>query len=165
MSNIAKIKKYCISNGKGLRTAVFFSGCDFHCPGCFNKELQNPSYGSKYTSEIENEILNSINEHISGLSILGGEPLSQYNIDTVIQLCKNFKKLYPNKTIWLWTGFKVEDVPNNEIFKYVDVIVDGQFIKSEYEYGLQWRGSKNQRILTKEKIYDIINNGGKKCQK
>lgn len=157
MSNIARIKKYCISNGIGLRTAVFFSGCDFHCPGCFNKELQDPNYGNEYTFEIENEILESIDEHISGLSILGGEPLSKYNIKAVIQLCKHFKEKYPDKTIWLWTGFKVEEISHKEIFKYIDVIIDGQFLKSEYEYGLQWRGSRNQRILTKEKIYDIIN--------
>jgi anaerobic ribonucleoside-triphosphate reductase activating protein len=149
MANIAKIKKYCISNGEGLRTAIFFSGCDFHCKGCFNYKLQNPNYGEEYTETKEQEIFNSINEHISGISILGGEPLSQYNLNTVTKLCVNFKKNFPDKTIWLWTGFVLEDIKNLPILEYVDILIDGQFKQDEYEYGLSWRGSRNQRILKK----------------
>ena len=149
MSNIAKIKRYCISNGEGLRTAIFFSGCDFHCPGCFNYELQNPNYGKKYSSEIEKEIFNTINEHIAGISIVGGEPLSKYNLETVTQLCCNFKKEFPNKTIWLWTGYTIEEIKTLPILNYIDVLIDGQFKQDEYEYGLLWRGSRNQRILKK----------------
>lgn len=149
MANIAKIKKYCISNGEGLRTAIFFSGCDFHCKGCFNYKLQNPNYGEEYTETKEQEIFNSINEHISGISILGGEPLSQYNLNTVTKLCVNFKENFPNKTIWLWTGFVLEDIKNLPILEYVDILIDGQFKQDEYEYGLSWRGSRNQRILKK----------------
>lgn len=149
MSNIAKIKQYCISNGEGLRTAIFFSGCDFHCPGCFNYELQNPNYGKKYSSEIEKEIFNTINEHIAGISILGGEPLSKYNLETVTQLCFNFKEKFPNKTIWLWTGYTIEEIKTLPILNYIDVLIDGQFKQDEYEYGLLWRGSRNQRILKK----------------
>ena len=142
MANIAKIKKYCISNGEGLRTAIFFSGCDFHCKGCFNYKLQNPNYGEEYTETKEQEIFNSINEHISGISILGGEPLSQYNLNTVTKLCVNFKENFPNKTIWLWTGYTLEDIKELSILKYIDVLIDGQFKQDEYEYGLPWRGSR-----------------------
>ena len=149
MSNIAKIKQYCISNGEGLRTAIFFSGCDFHCPGCFNYELQDPNYGKKYSSEIEKEIFNTINEHIAGISILGGEPLSKYNLETVTQLCSNLKEKFPNKTIWLWTGYTIEEIKTLPILNYIDVLIDGQFKQDEYEYGLLWRGSRNQRILKK----------------
>ena len=149
MSNIAKIKRYGISNGEGLRTAIFFSGCDFHCPGCFNYELQDPNYGKKYSSEIEKEIFNTINEHIAGISILGGEPLSKYNLETVTQLCSNFKEKFPNKTIWLWTGYTIEEIKTLPILNYIDVLIDGQFKQDEYEYGLLWRGSRNQRILKK----------------
>ena len=149
MSNIAKIKRYCISNGEGLRTAIFFSGCDFHCPGCFNYEVQDPNYGKKYSSEIEKEIFNTINEHIAGISILGGEPLSKYNLETVTQLCCNFKKEFPNKTIWLWTGYTLEEIKTLPILNFIDVLIDGQFKQDEYEYGLLWRGSRNQRILKK----------------
>ena len=149
MSNIAKITRYCISNGEGLRTAIFFSGCDFHCPGCFNYELQNPNYGKKYSSEIEKEIFNTINEHIAGISILGGEPLSKYNLETVTQLCCNFKKEFPNKTIWLWTGYTLEEIKTLPVLNFIDILIDGQFKQDEYEYGLLWRGSRNQRILKK----------------
>ena len=149
MSNIAKIKRYCISNGEGLRTAIFFSGCDFDCPGCFNYELQNPNYGKKYSSEIEKEIFNTINEHIAGISILGGEPLSKYNLETVTQLCCNFKKEFPNKTIWLWTGYTLEEIKTLPVLNFIDILIDGQFKQDEYEYGLLWRGSRNQRILKK----------------
>ena len=149
MSNIAKIKRYCISNGEGLRTAIFFSGCDFHCPGCFNYELQNPNYGKKYSSEIEKEIFNTINEHIAGISILGGEPLSKYNLETVTQLCSNFKEKFPNKTIWLWTGYTLEEIKTLPVLNFIDILIDGQFKQDEYEYGLLWRGSRNQRILKK----------------
>ena len=149
MSNIAKIKQYCISNGEGLRTAIFFSGCDFHCPGCFNYELQDPNYGKKYSSEIEKEIFNTINEHIAGISILGGEPLSKYNLETVTQLCSNFKEKFPNKTIWLWTGYTIEEIKTLPILNYIDVLIDGPFIQEEYEFGLKWRGSRNQKILKK----------------
>lgn len=149
MANIAKIKQYSISNGEGLRTAVFFSGCTHHCEGCFNKELWDFNYG---TSIDYNEILSTINEHISGLSLLGGDPLCGDNFLSSLELCKRFKQLYPNKTIWLWTGFTIEFIKNcklKEILDYVDVVIDGKFIESEYEYGLKWRGSKNQRILYK----------------
>ena len=149
MANIAKIKKYCISNGEGLRTAIFFSGCDFHCKGCFNYKLQNPNYAEEYTTVKEKEIFISINDHISGISILGGEPLSQYNLSTVTKLCADFKKNFPDKTIWLWTGFVLEDIKNLPILEYVDILIDGQFKQDEYEYGLSWRGSRNQRILKK----------------
>ena len=149
MSNIAKIKRYCISNGEGLRTAIFFSGCDFHCPGCFNYELQDPNYAKKYSSEIEKEIFNTINEHIAGISILGGEPLSKYNLETVTQLCCNFKKEFPNKTIWLWTGYTLEEIKTLPVLNFIDILIDGQFKQDEYEYGLLWRGSRNQRILKK----------------
>lgn len=146
MANIAKIKKYCISNGEGLRTAVFFSGCTHYCKGCFNKELWDFNYGSPMNID---EILSTIDEHISGLSLLGGDPLCGDNIVGAIELCKTFKEKFPNKTIWLWTGYKIEDILFSDILKYIDVLIDGPFIEEEYEYGLEWRGSRNQRILKK----------------
>ena len=148
MAKIAKIKRYCISNGEGLRTAVFFSGCPFHCKGCFNKELWDYNYGIEFTQKIKEEIFSSIDDHISGISILGGEPLCKENYDTVLNLCKDFKAAFPNKTIWLWTGYILDAVPA-EILNYIDVLIDGQFIQEKYDYNLKWRGSSNQRILRK----------------
>ena len=148
MAKIAKIKRYCISNGEGLRTAVFFSGCPFHCKGCFNKELWDYNYGIEFTQKIKEEIFSSIDDHISGISILGGEPLCKENYDIVLNLCKDFKAAFPNKTIWLWTGYTLDAV-SAEILNYIDVLIDGQFIQEKYDYNLKWRGSSNQRILRK----------------
>lgn len=148
MAKIAKIKRYCISNGEGLRTAVFFSGCPFHCKGCFNKELWDYNYGIEFTQKIKEEIFSSIDDHISGISILGGEPLCKENYDTVLNLCKDFKAAFPYKTIWLWTGYTLDAV-SAEILNYIDILIDGQFIQEKYDYNLKWRGSSNQRILRK----------------
>lgn len=147
MSNVAKIKKYCIANGDGLRTAVFFSGCDHHCKGCFNRELWNYDYGKPFDME---EILSTIDEHTSGISLLGGDPLCGDNAITSILLCKEFKKRFPDKTIWLWTGYLYEYIqtsPFKEILDYIDVLIDGPFEEDKYEFGLKWRGSTNQRII------------------
>lgn len=151
MSNYATIKKYNIANGPGVRVAVFFSGCRHYCKGCFNQELWDCNYGSTYTEETQKEILDSINEHIAGLSILGGEPLLEENQDAVLNLCKEFKTRYPHKTIWLWTGFTLEDLDQKQlnILHYVDVLIDGKFEQDKYDYDLEWRGSSNQRILKK----------------
>lgn len=148
MSNIAKIKKYCIANGEGLRTAVFFSGCDHHCDGCFNSELWDYNYGKPIDIE---EILSTIDEHTAGLSLLGGDPLCGDNAQATYMLCKEFKNRFPNKTIWLWTGYTLDYVKDYffNILEYIDVLIDGPFIKEEYEFGLKWRGSRNQRILKK----------------
>lgn len=156
MANIAKIKKMCISNGEGLRTAVFFSGCPHHCENCFNQELWDSNYGIPYSEKIEKVIFNTINEHIDGLSILGGEPLSDYNYQTVLQLCKHFKINFPNNTIWLWTGYTIEELKKYdkiEILSYIDTLIDGKFIQDLYDYNLKWRGSSNQRILKKGKDF------------
>ena len=148
MSNIAKIKKYCIANGEGLRTAVFFSGCDHHCDGCFNSELWDYNYGKPIDIE---EILSTIDEHTAGLSLLGGDPLCGDNAQATYMLCKEFKNRFPNKTIWLWTGYTLDYVKDYffNILEYIDVLIDGPFIKEEYEFDLKWRGSRNQRILKK----------------
>jgi anaerobic ribonucleoside-triphosphate reductase activating protein len=149
MSKVAKIKKYCISNGEGLRTAVFFSGCKFHCKKCHNSTIWDFNIGKEYDDEIYQEIKESINEHISGLSILGGEPLVEENIQAVTELCKHFKKDFPNKTIWLWTGYNFNDIKNLEVCQYLDVIIDGLFIEEQKDIHLKWRGSRNQRVLKK----------------
>jgi anaerobic ribonucleoside-triphosphate reductase activating protein len=155
MSKVAKIKKYCISNGEGLRTAVFFSGCKFHCKNCHNSTIWDFNIGKEYNDEIYQEIKESVNEHIAGLSILGGEPLVEENVQAVTELCKRFKIDFPDKTIWLWTGYNFDDIKNLEVCQYLDVIVDGLFIEEEKDINLKWRGSRNQNVykLTKDKNY------------
>jgi len=147
MSHYAKIKKFNVSNGVGIRTAIFFSGCDFACPNCFNKELWDCNYGYIYDENTKTEIWQSMTTHIAGLSILGGEPLSSYNIDTVTALCKQFKNDFTDKTIWLWTGNLFEDVCDLEVMNYIDVVIDGRFKEYLKQPNLQFRGSSNQRII------------------
>lgn len=157
MAYYNKIKKYCISNGDGIRTAIFFSGCPFKCKGCFNSELWNPKNGQEYTNATYEEIKDSINEHIAGISILGGEPLVDYNYEVVLNLCRQFKEDFPSKDIWLWTGFLFEEIKDKEILKYIDVLIDGQFDIDKKDATLQWRGSSNQRIIRIPKIQTTSN--------
>ena len=164
MSNYMKIKTFDISNGEGIRTSIFFSGCHFHCKGCFNKEAWDFDAGRPFTREVyENEIKPTINEHVSGISILGGEPLHPNNMQEVCELIEWFKHDFPDKTIWLWTGYtlneiksrcSVYDIPSDMdaicvrmVLLQIDVLVDGQFIEEQKDLTLKWRGSKNQRII------------------
>lgn len=152
MSKYARIKKLDIANGDGIRTSIYFTGCPIHCEGCFNQELWDPNYGQEYTEQTYQEIKDSMNEHISGLSILGGEPLSGYNVNTVIELCKRFKTDFPNKTIYLWTGYIFDSIASSTkmiISQYCDIIVEGPFKIEERDLSLKMRGSRNQRILRK----------------
>ena len=164
MANIAKVKKWDIANGRGIRTSIFFSGCDFHCPGCFNSEIWDFDIGEQFTREFyESVIKPTINEHVSGISLLGGEPLHPKNIRATRQLCEWFKQDFPEKSIWLWTGYLFEEVVTlkpyngnttmdmNVLLDLVDVIIDGQFIGSEKDLTLHWRGSRNQRVIDLQK--------------
>lgn len=137
------------ANGPGVRVSLFVSGCSLHCKGCFNKEAWDRNYGKEFTQDGLFEIIRALdNDYVSGLSILGGDPLEPYNKDEVLMLCRVVKRLYPNKTIWLWTGRKYEDVKDEEALKFVDVVVDGPFIERKKVNGTgHWFGSSNQRII------------------
>lgn len=159
MSNIAKIKHYDIANGKGIRTSVFFSGCEHYCKNCFNSELWDFNIGKPFTRNVyENEIKQTMNEHISGISILGGEPMHPYNINNTYRLVRWFKGDFPDKNIWLWTGYTLDELVDNcdsdiiyflrtFILKNIDVLVDGRFIEEQKDLTLKWRGSKNQMVI------------------
>ena len=144
-----KIRKMDISNGPGVRVSIFFQGCHFHCNGCFNSETWNFNDGKEFNEVTINHVLDLCNnEVISGLSILGGEPLNPQNIDGVLYLAKLFKKKYPYKTIWLWSGYLFDEyIKDKEIVKYVDVIVDGQFKIELSSPLLKYKGSSNQRVI------------------
>ena len=125
MARYNKIRKMDISNGPGVRVSVFMQGCTFNCKNCFNPETHDFNGGKEFTDDTINEILNLCNNsYIAGLSILGGEPLHNKNIDASTKLAKAFKEKYPDKSIWIWTGFNFEDyVMDKEITKYADFIV------------------------------------------
>ncbi len=157
--NFGIIKKTDIANGPGVRVSLFVSGCRNNCPGCFNKAAQDFDYGNYYDPiYTANEIVNALNkDYISGLSILGGEPIEPENVKEVIALCTIVKRLYPNKTIWLYTGFTWEYVRVNhpELLRYVDVLVDGPFIEYLKNISLVFRGSSNQRIIDVQKSLEL----------
>ena len=127
--NYASIKMYDIANGPGCRVSLFVSGCRNNCPGCFNKDS---ALGDK---------------HISGLSILGGEPFEPENQKDILSLCVNAKKMYPNKDIWIWTGLEWEDINDLLVFDYIDVLIDGPFLNDMKDLSLAYRGSYNQRVI------------------
>ena len=153
MARYNKIRKMDISNGPGVRVSVFMQGCTFNCKNCFNPETHDFNGGKEFTADTINEILNlRNNSYIAGLSILGGEPLHNKNIDASTKLAKAFKEKYPDKTIWIWTGFNFEDyVMDKEITKYADFIVDGQFEEDNKNPKLLYSGSSNQRVINVKK--------------
>ncbi len=142
------IRKMDIADGPGVRVSIFVQGCEFHCKNCFNKETWDFSKGKEFTDEVIARILELAEpEYIQGLSILGGEPLHPKNIDGTIKLAKAFREKFPDKDIWIWTGFLYENIVNKDILNYVDVIVDGQYQEELHDFRLKYRGSSNQRVI------------------
>ena len=144
-----KIRKMDISNGPGVRVSIFMQGCSFHCKNCFNPETHDFKGGLEFNDDTINEIISlASNDYIKGLSILGGEPLHPNNIKGTTKLAKAFKEKYPNKTIWIWTGFLYDrDLKDKDIFEYIDVLVDGRYEDDLHDPTLKYRGSSNQRVI------------------
>jgi len=137
-----------IADGPGVRVSIFFQGCDFHCKNCFNPETWSWDCGEEFNDEVIDKILDLAKfDYITGLSILGGEPMHPNNIMGTLKLAKAFKTRYPQKTIWAWSGYKYEDILKPEVLKYLDVLVDGQYIDSKRDPRLKWCGSTNQRVI------------------
>jgi anaerobic ribonucleoside-triphosphate reductase activating protein len=152
------IKKYDIADGPGVRVSLFVSGCRHHCKGCFNAETWDFQYGQPYTQEVEEEILAALKPgYIEGLTLLGGEPFEPENQAELVKLLKKVRTTYPDKNIWCYTGYlydvdlipggKVYTEVTEEMLSYIDTLVDGEFIEAEKDLSLQFRGSRNQRII------------------
>ncbi|MBQ9024071.1 MAG: anaerobic ribonucleoside-triphosphate reductase activating protein [Bacilli bacterium] len=147
-----KIRKMDISNGPGVRVSIFMQGCHFHCKDCFNSETWDFEGGKEYTDKTIDRVLELCEkEYIVGLSILGGEPMHPKNIEGTTKLAKKFKEKFPNKNIWVWTGFLFENIKDNEVFNYIDTLVDGQFKTELFDPKLKWKGSSNQRVIDVKK--------------
>lgn len=156
--NYATIKNLDIANGPGLRISLFVSGCTHHCKGCFNPESWDFHYGKPFTEETEKEILKLLaNEHVRGLSLLGGEPFEPENQKVLVSLLKKVKNQFPNKDIWCYTGynFELDLLTGNlgpweiteEMLSYINVLVDGEFVLNLKNPNLRFRGSSNQRVI------------------
>ena len=149
--NYAKIRKYDVTNGPGVRTTLFVSGCTNNCEGCFNKELQDFKYGNLWTKENEDEFIESVNNiNMKGVNILGGEPMEQTMDTSLVDLLVRIKK-ETGKTIWLWSGYTFEQIINDDkkkkILKCIDVLIDGRFELDKRNISLKYRGSENQRVI------------------
>ena len=150
----AQIRKYDIANGVGIRTSVFFSGCTHNCFNCFNKDYQDFAYGKEFTQSQIDEIIKYLNEdEISGLSLLGGEPLQQ-NYNDMMNFLTQVRKS-TQKSIWIYSGYTYEEILNSkekmEIISYCDVLVDGRYEEKLRNLRLKFRGSSNQRIIDIQK--------------
>lgn len=147
------IKYPDVANGDGCRVTLFVSGCRLACTGCFNPEEQCFTHGKLYSQAVEDDIISKLsNSWISGLSVLGGDPLEPENQPEVLKLVRRAKMECPEKDIWLWTGRVYPNLPKTEhlqdILHHIDVLIDGPFIESQKtNYGEYWYGSSNQRVL------------------
>jgi anaerobic ribonucleoside-triphosphate reductase activating protein len=142
------IRQLDIANGPGCRVSLFIQGCSFNCPGCFNTVAKDFEGGKEFTDDTLHLILDLLKpDHISGLSILGGEPLHPRNRQATLDLVKLVRTYAPDKSIWLWTGYLWEDVAEDLIGSGIDVVVDGQFKEEFKDMRLKYRGSSNQRVI------------------
>ena len=152
------IKKYDIADGLGVRVTLFCSGCTNHCEGCFQKETWDFRYGKLYTEDTEKKILDALNHpYIQGLTLLGGEPFEPSNQQALLPFVKRVKEIYPNKTIWAFSGFTLEELQSfdhrahcdatEELLSLIDVLVDGRYVEAKKDISLRFRGSSNQRLI------------------
>lgn len=144
-----KIRKMDISNGPGVRVSIFMQGCVFHCKNCFNPETHDFDGGKEFREDTIDKVLELGNkEYIVGLSILGGEPMHPKNREGTFRLAKAFKEKFPNKTIWVWSGFLFDqDLSDLDGLQYIDVLVDGRYQDELHNPTLKYRGSENQRVI------------------
>lgn len=149
MSNYHKIYDCDLVNGPGVRVTVFLSGCDHGCKGCYNTSTWDPDSGMPYTDETHEYILSRCNR-TDGLSISGGDPFHPRNRDTVFRLARDFRNMYPNKSLWIWTGYLFSDIKDDQqikrILEFVDVVVDGKYEQNNPTQK-PWRGSDNQNLI------------------
>lgn len=160
----AQIRSMDISNGEGVGVSLFVQGCPFHCFGCFNSNTWDFNGGKEWTEETKNKFLKLIDRpYIKRISFLGGECLAEQNLDEILSLIQEIRSSFPNKTIWLYTGYSYQKIfrgesscisqeglnnfKRREIIKLCDVVVDGEYIDEQKDLTLKWKGSKNQNVI------------------
>ena len=156
--NYADIKQYDVANGPGVRVSLFVSGCTHRCKGCFNEVAWDFNYGEPFTQKTIDTILEMLApDHIQGLTLLGGEPFDPRNQQDIVELLRQVKEQFPQKTVWTFTGyvFDADILPwcsdpksiTKSYLSYLDVLVDGPFVETRKNLSLRFRGSDNQRII------------------
>lgn len=142
------ITKDDMKNGDGLRVVLWLSGCRHHCPGCQNPVTWDPGDGLLFDDRARSEIEEQLEKpYISGMTFSGGDPLFPGNVPEVTAYIKELKRRFSEKTIWLYTGEKWEDIQELEVLQYIDVLIDGRFEQEKKDNLLHWRGSGNQRVI------------------
>ena len=153
-----------MNNGSGLRVVLWLSGCSHHCYNCQNPQTWNPNNGIQFDESAKKEIFNELSkDYISGITLTGGDPLYESNLNNVLSLIKEIRTSFPEKTIWLYTGYSYSDIfrrqssclsqeglnnfKRREIIKLCNIVVDGEYIDKQKDLTLKWRGSKNQRVI------------------
>lgn len=146
----AQIRSLDISNGEGVGIALYTQGCRFHCKNCFNSELWDYTKGKEWSSEVEDYLVSLLSRnYINRISFLGGEPLSEENLEDLDNLLNRIRRECPSKKIWMYTGYTYEAIKDrlSYILKNVDVLVDGLYVDELRDLKLEFRGSSNQRVI------------------
>ena len=159
--NYSLIRACDIANGPGVRVSLFVSGCTHHCPGCFQPETWDFDYGRLFSREAQQRIVSLLEpDYIDGLTLLGGEPLEPHNQRGLLPFIEAIKDLFPNKTIWAYTGYILEEllsrtgtdgVITESLLSQIDVLVDGPFVEEKKDLRLKFCGSSNQRLIDLKK--------------
>ncbi|MGN0660180.1 MAG: anaerobic ribonucleoside-triphosphate reductase activating protein [Oscillospiraceae bacterium] len=160
--NYGEIKNCDIANGIGVRVSLFVSGCTNHCEHCFQPQTWDFNYGKPFTEETENKLIKMLSpDYIHGLTLLGGEPFEPANQRVLLPFVKKVKSALPEKTIWAFSGFTLEELTSpdsypcceitDELLSLIDVLVDGRFVEAKKDISLRFRGSSNQRIINLKK--------------
>lgn len=146
------ITKDDMKNGDGLRVVLWVSGCSHHCKGCQNPVTWNPEDGLVFDEDAKEELFTELEKpHISGVTFSGGDPMFHLNRKEIFSLAKEIKERYPNKTIWMYTGDTWEDVKEDPVMAYIDVLVEGEYQEDKRDVSLPWKGSSNQRVVNVQK--------------
>ena len=146
------ITKDDMLNGEGLRVVLWVAGCDHGCKGCHNSITWDPNGGIPFDAAAEDELYEALDhDYISGVTLSGGDPLYMGNRENMTTLAKNIKERFPDKNIWLYTGYRWEEISSLPIIEYIDVLVDGRFVEDLKNGKLHWKGSSNQRIIHVQK--------------
>ncbi|MEN4548404.1 anaerobic ribonucleoside-triphosphate reductase-activating protein [Pantoea agglomerans] len=151
MMHIHRYYDVDIVNGPGTRCTLFFAGCEHQCRGCYNQSTWRLDSGVPFTLAMEEQLLADLQDTRiprQGLSLSGGDPLHPHNVPHIRRLVKRVRQTCPGKDIWLWTGYRMQELnaAQRAVLVYLDVLIDGRFVEEEKDATLQWRGSRNQII-------------------
>lgn len=148
------ITKDDMLNGNGLRVVLWVSGCSHQCKNCHNVVTWDSNCGVIFDDNAKKEIFIELEkEYINGITLSGGDPLYTDNRDTILELVREIKFYFPNKSIWLYTGYKWSEICHLEVIKYIDILVDGKYVEHLKDSKLKWRGSSNQNVIDVQGTY------------